>query len=151
MFGGSKADVSPASAAGASDFQMELPDEKKILANPYIMYKYPGVAPLSFCDSRQDFETLTPPPKYFTDEQMITGFTLSSEKAELLRAFAQLEDGGLIFTDQEALDKQKGVLSHIVKQAAITLLKGLALSHISLPIKIFEPTSTLARMADLWT
>lgn len=30
-------------------------------------------------------------------------------------------------------------------------MKGLALSHISLPIKIFEPTSTLARMADLWT
>ena len=25
------------------------------------------------------------------------------------------------------------------------------MSHISLPIKIFEPTSTLQRIADLWT
>lgn len=43
------------------------------------------------------------------------------------------------------------MLSHVVKQVAITLWKGLGLSHISLPIKIFEPTSTLMRIADLWT
>lgn len=42
-------------------------------------------------------------------------------------------------------------MTHLVKQVALTLLKGLALSHISLPIKIFEPTSTLMRIADLWT
>lgn len=49
------------------------------------------------------------------------------------------------------MDRQKGVLSHVVKQLAITLLKGLSISHISLPIKIFEPTSSLQRIVDLWT
>ena len=59
--------------------------------------------------------------------------------------------GGLICTDQEALDKQKGVLSHVVKQLAVNMLKGLSISHISLPIKIFEPRSSIQRICDLWT
>jgi len=33
----------------------------------------------------------------------------------------------------------------------MTLLKGLSISHISLPIKIFEPRSSINRIADLWT
>ena len=82
---------------------------------------------------------------------MIEGFSQKSDFKEIMKCFANMEDGGLVFTDQAALDRQKGVLSHVVKQIAITLIKGLALSHISLPIKIFEPTSTLMRIADLWT
>jgi len=30
-------------------------------------------------------------------------------------------------------------------------LKGLSISHISLPIKIFEPRSSIQRIVDLWT
>jgi hypothetical protein len=61
------------------------------------------------------------------------------------------KDGGLVCTDQEALNKQKGVLAHVAKQLAINLLKGLSISHISLPIKIFEPRSSIQRICDLWT
>jgi hypothetical protein len=39
------------------------------------------------------------------------------------------------------LDKQKGVLTDVAKQLAVNLIKGLSISHISLPIKIFEPRS----------
>ena len=49
------------------------------------------------------------------------------------------------------MQRQRGVLGHIVKQVAITLFKGLSISYISLPIKIFEATSGLSRMVDLWT
>lgn len=31
------------------------------------------------------------------------------------------------------------------------MLKGLSISHISLPIKIFEPRSSIQRICDLWT
>lgn len=60
-------------------------------------------------------------------------------------------DGALECTDQEALDKQKGVLSTVAKQLAINLLKGLSISHISMPIKIFEPRSSIQRIVDFWS
>ena len=49
------------------------------------------------------------------------------------------------------LNKQKGVLAHVVKQLAVNMLKGLSISHISMPIKIFEAKSSIQRMCDLWT
>lgn len=39
----------------------------------------------------------------------------------------------------------------MVKQLAVTLLKGLTIAHISLPIKIFEPRSSIQRIVDLWS
>ena len=49
------------------------------------------------------------------------------------------------------MNRQKGVLVDVVKQVAITLLKGLTLAHISLPIKIFEPRSAIHRLVDMWS
>lgn len=72
-------------------------------------------------------------------------------KEEILYGFEFPEEGGLLCTDHEMLDRQKGVFTHVVKQIAINLLKGLSLSHISLPIKIFEPRSSIQRICDLWT
>lgn len=39
----------------------------------------------------------------------------------------------------------------MAKQLAYYLIKGLSISHISLPIKIFEPRSSAQRVADLWS
>lgn len=61
------------------------------------------------------------------------------------------DQGCLICTDQEALNKQKGVLGNVAKQLAINLMKGLSISHISLPIKIFEPRSSIQRVVDFWS
>ena len=41
------------------------------------------------------------------------------------------------------MDKQKGVLINVLKQLTVNLLKGLTITHISLPIKIFEPRSAI--------
>ena len=49
------------------------------------------------------------------------------------------------------LEKQKGVLVDVLKQLTVNLLKGLTISHISLPVKIFEPVSTLQRIVDLFS
>ena len=43
------------------------------------------------------------------------------------------------------------MISHAAKQLAVNLFKGLSISHISLPIKIFEPRSSIQRICDLWT
>jgi hypothetical protein len=68
---------------------------------------------------------------------------LATDKKEILFGLIKREDGALECTDQEALDKQKGVLGAVVKQLAINVMKGLSISHISLPIKIFEPRSAI--------
>jgi hypothetical protein len=49
------------------------------------------------------------------------------------------------------MDKQKGVLVDVLKQLTVNLLKGLTITHISLPVKIFEPRSTLQRVVDLFS
>ena len=53
------------------------------------------------------------------------------------------QDGCLVCTDEEMLNQQKGVLPNVAKQLAVNLLKGLSISHISLPIKIFEARSSI--------
>jgi hypothetical protein len=38
----------------------------------------------------------------------------------------------------------------VAKQLVLILLKGLSISHISLPIKIFEARSSIQRIVDFW-
>lgn len=59
--------------------------------------------------------------------------------------------GGLLCTDKAAMERQKGVLVDVVKQLATVLLRGQTIAHISLPIKIFEPRSSIQRIVDIWS
>lgn len=43
------------------------------------------------------------------------------------------------------------MLANVAKQLAINVIKGLSISHISLPIKIFEARSSIQRVVDLWS
>ena len=113
------------------------------MSNPNILSKTISVGPKSFIDPRQPYNKLAPPPRYYTDEEIIAKFKLPTEKDEILYGFEYPECGGLICTDQEMLNKQKGVLSAVVKQLAVNMIKGLGISHISMPIKIFEPKSSI--------
>lgn len=49
------------------------------------------------------------------------------------------------------MDRQKGVLVEVIKQLTVNLLKGLTISHISMPIKIFEARSSIQRIVDIWS
>ena len=49
------------------------------------------------------------------------------------------------------MDRQRGVLMDVLKQLTMNMLKGLSISHISLPIKIFEPRSAISRIVDVWS
>ena len=40
---------------------------------------------------------------------------MPTDKDTLLSNFAKPENGGLIYTDEEQLEKQKGILSHVIK------------------------------------
>lgn len=97
--------------------------------------------PNSFIDSRQDPDPKCPPPLYFSDQ--ILTVPLPVDKETYLKGMVEHESGYMICTDEEAIEKQKGVLGNVAKQLAVNLLKGLSISHISLPIKIFEPRSSI--------
>jgi len=53
---------------------------------------------------------------------------------------------GLVLMDPEIIKKFKGLVGEIIKQ----VLKAIFGSPISLPVRIFEPKSTLQRVCDYW-
>jgi len=105
------------------------------------MSKSVAVPPNSFVDYRQAYCEKAPPPKYFTEEMLLNPLPVNKE--DILRGMVEHPTGGLICTDAEMLERQRGVLMNVVKQLAVNLLKGLTIAHISLPIKIFEPRSSI--------
>jgi len=128
----------------------EEPDELDLgQNNPYIMATTNSVGPFSFVDIKQDYDHASPPPKYLEDDTLI--LMLPQRKGDIMKGLIEPPYGGLVCTDEEAMERQKGVLVDVVKQLAVTLLKGLTIAHISLPIKIFEPRSSIQRIVDLWS
>ena len=57
--------------------------------------------------------------------------------------------GVLKVTDKEAIENQKGILGDVVKKAAAAIFTGQGIVRMSQPIRIFEPTSTLERIAGM--
>lgn len=103
----------------------------------------------SFADPNLQHDEFCPPPKYLSNQVLLK--SLPVRKQEILAGLIVNDEGCLVCTDQEALEKQKGVLVNVAKQLAINLMKGLSISHISLPIKIFEARSSIQRVVDLWS
>lgn len=49
------------------------------------------------------------------------------------------------------MERQKGVLKDVVKEFAKNFLKGLGISHMSLPVRMFEARSTIQRISDYFS
>jgi hypothetical protein len=72
-----------------------------------------SVGGCSFVDNRQPYDHSSPPPKYFDNDTLL--ILLPTKKEELLKGFTEPPFGGLVCTDQEAMERQKGVLVDVVK------------------------------------
>ncbi len=64
---------------------MEAPDAESIKKNQQILSTTDSVGPLSFCDSRQEYNDLAPPPKYFSDEALGKIFKQPVDYAAIMR------------------------------------------------------------------
>lgn len=53
----------------------------------------------------------------------------------------------LIYTNEELMKKQRGVLTHFIKQMGSNWLKSKPLTQISLPVKVFDSKSFLEKCA----
>ena len=107
------------------------------------------VGPNSFADAFSPPDENCPPPKDIPVAMLLKPLPVKRE--EVLAGLEVNQDGCLVCTDEEMLNKQKGVLPNVAKQLAVNLLKGLSISHISLPIKIFEARSSIQRIVDFWS
>ena len=52
---------------------------------------------------------------------------------------------GLLLQNQELIQKQKSVISHLFKKLASNLIQGKSLMNISFPVQVFETKSVLER------
>ena len=60
------------------------------------------------------------------------------------------DDGRLKLIDEEIRKSQSGVIMEVLKQAGLSILEGKGMVGVSLPVRIFEPRSTIERVTDVW-
>jgi peptide subunit release factor 1 (eRF1) len=68
-----------------------------------------------------------------------------------MSGFKKMKDGVVVCTDEETIANQSGILTEVLKQLTVNLFKGLTITHISMPVKIFEPRTSLERLCDLFS
>lgn len=79
--------------------------------------------------------------------------TLELEEGEVNETFQEGdfdfgESSALIYLNDENVRNQRGVLLYLAKKIGVNLLTGKSIMNVSLPIKIFEPKSTLEKVAN---
>ena len=89
-----------------------------------------------------------PPPNPLTPKELTQKNYLHTK--DLLKGHEVRKEGGLKLVDKETLDRGKGVLLHLIKEVATKIFMKGGISRISIPVRIFEPRSSLERMIDLW-
>ena len=58
------------------------------------------------------------------------------------------DKGGFQCVDADVLNRQKGLMTEVIKQVLVCVLKRQPISGISLPVRVFEPRSQIERMLD---
>lgn len=64
--------------------------------------------------------------------------------------FKREKTGGLRLTDSVALEKQKGILFDLIKQAGKSFIDGQGITGIALPVRVFSPDTLLEKYAMSW-
>jgi hypothetical protein len=116
--------------------------------NPLIWSCSVGTPPFSILVG-STYERECPPPTYIKVSDLNAPKDISHQA--LLQGHVIQQEGGLIFTDQRVLNKQSGIILDVIKKVAACLIKGKGIVGLSLPIRLFEPRSTLERLLDRWS
>lgn len=108
------------------------------------------VLPLSFYDKSQwkKPENMVPQPIYNTEDGL--NIIPPDHYEKLFSQFDMEDDGRLKLIDEEIRKSQSGVIIDVLKQAGLSILEGKGMVGVSLPVRIFEPRSTIERITDVW-
>lgn len=117
-------------------------------SNPEVYSEELGYLPFSLLiGAAYDHET--PPPTYTSIR--VLNQERATDKESQLYGYESIKEGGLKCVDEAVLNKQKGVIMEVISLVTACLLKGKGIVGLSLPIRLFEPRSTLERMLDRWS
>ena len=72
-------------------------DSKELTENPKIFSLHLSVHKNSFVDYRQPFDLKCPPPKYFSNEELLK--PLPTDKSEILKGMLEMPQGHLVCVD----------------------------------------------------
>lgn len=88
-----------------------------------------------------DFVAKYPFCQYLTPQEIHQHYnskqTSTLERQE--RLFKYTDEGEFQLVDKAVLDSQRGVITDVIKQATMNLVKGKGLMKVQLPIRLFEP------------
>ena len=74
-----------------------------------------------------------------------------SERIEDIFSLMQIKDNGeLLCSDPKLLTSQKGIIKDLIISLTSSLSEGRGIVGVSLPIRVFEPRSTIERIVDWW-
>jgi Oxysterol-binding protein. len=118
-------------------------------SSPLILSDTLPTGPFSFLDPKFQKEKPRLPPPVYLSMGMIT-MSKPKDKAQALKGLEITSNGELKLTDEEILKKQRGVILDVIKKLAKNVLEGKGVVGLSLPVRIFEPRSTLERLIDWW-
>jgi len=120
--------------------------------HPLVLSDTLATGPFSFLDPKfQNEKPRLPPPVHLSMPTLCK--ERPSTKQELLTA-AGLEttpEGELKLVDENMIKQQRGVVMEVAKQLVKSLADGRGVVGLSLPVRIFEPRSTLERIVDWWS
>ncbi len=122
--------------------QMEELKDKRILSTqiPYGRNSFLKGGPLT------EFNLKMPPPVNMNYK--LIQVTRDIELKDIMEGTIIPSKGGFECVDKNVLDRQKGLMSNVVKQVIKCVLTGQPVSGISLPVRVFEPRSQIERMLD---
>lgn len=86
-----------------------------------------------------------------TSESVAERVVLGPEDNEFnIVGWERSKEGGLKCTNYAEMERQKGVVGHLIKSFGANLVSGRSVVNISLPVRVFEPRSFLERIPDAW-
>ena len=108
------------------------------------------VGPFSFYDPKnfKDKESRPPVPVYIPQSELNKPMNIT--KDNLFSDFEEQKTGDLKLKNKDLKERQKGVLLTVLKEAATKLMDGKGIVGLSLPVRIFEPRSSIERVADIF-
>lgn len=122
-----------------------VPFEKT--GDPFILTREKLAGPFSFVDVKgKKYCEKKPAPVYMPLSDL--NFKRDQDKESLFEFFDIQKNGELKLNDIELQERQKGVFYDIIKNLGSKMLSGKSIVGFSLPIRIFEPRSTIERVID---
>lgn len=114
-------------------------------SNPEIWSQEIGALPFSLLIGA-DYDLTSPPPTYLSINHL--NRARQTDKISQLYGYEFVHEGGLKCVDERVLANQRGIIIEVIAQVSACLLKGQGIVGLSLPIRLFEPRSTLERLLD---